>query len=226
MPVSSDVDRAEPGAPILKASSAQMAEGRRSLALRQNAQILDAALSCFSRWGVAKTTLDDIAREAGCSRATVYRLFPGGKEIVLDAVAGRELAHFFTGLADELHAAADDLESLLAVGIAFTTRAIRQHAALQFLLAHEPELVLPLVAFDRCDQVLDHAAAFCTPWLEPHVGAEWAPRAGEWLTRMVLSYVLVPSAGFDLAVDDDARRFVRCFVLPGLTSASHLRPAH
>ena len=33
--------------------------------------------SCIARWGTAKTTLDDIAREAGCSRATIYRLFPG-----------------------------------------------------------------------------------------------------------------------------------------------------
>jgi hypothetical protein len=34
---------------------------------------------------------------------------------------------------------------------------------------------------------------------------------------MVLSYTLVPSSGFDLAVDADARRFVQSFVLPGLT---------
>ena len=183
-----------------------------------DARVVEAALACFARWGVAKTTLDDIAREAGCSRATVYRLFPGGKEAVLEAVTGRELVHFFAGLAEELRASAGDLESLLVAGIAFTTRAIRDHAALQFVLAHEPELVLPLVAFDRFDHVLDHAAAFCSPWLEPHIGEEWAPRAGEWLTRMVLSYTLVPSAGFDLAVDDDARRFVRCFIIPGLTS--------
>jgi len=180
-------------------------------------KVVDAALACFSRWGVAKTTLDDIAREAGVSRATVYRLFPGGKDVVIDAVAGRELVSFFAGLTEELQRSAGDLESLLVAGITFTTRAIREHDALQFVLAHEPEVVLPLVAFDRLDTVLDHAAAFCTPWLEPHVGKEWAPRAGEWLTRMVLSYTLVPSSGFDLAVDADARRFVQSFVLPGLT---------
>ncbi len=179
---------------------------------------MDAALACFSRWGVAKTTLDDIAREAGCSRATVYRLFPGGKDVVLDAVAGRELGRFFDGLRAEL-ALANDLEDLLVAGVTCAARSIRDHAALQFLLAHEPEVVLPLVAFDRLDVVLDHAAAFCTPYLEPHVGQEWAPRAGEWITRMVLSYSLVPSDGFDLATEADARRFVRSFVMPGLTSA-------
>jgi AcrR family transcriptional regulator len=201
-------------------------------------KVVHAALSCFARWGVAKTTLDDIAREAGVSRATIYRQFPGGKDVVLDAVAGRELAQFFAGLRDEMDRTVarperpserdtrperpsereTRLEDLLVAGITFTTRAIREHAALQFLLAHEPEVVLPLVAFDRLDVVLDHAAAFCAPYLEPHVGKEWAPRAGEWITRMVLSYSLVPSDGFDLAVEVDARRFVRCFITPGLTT--------
>ena len=183
-------------------------------------RVLDAALACVARWGVAKTTLDDIAREAGCSRATVYRLFPGGKDVVLDAVAGRELARYFDGLRAALEASRADLEDLLVAGIAFTARSIRDHGALQFVLAYEPEVILPVVAFDRCDHVLDLAAAFCTPWLEPHVGPEWAARAGEWLTRMVLSYTLVPSGGFDLAVDADARRFVRCFVLPGLLTTT------
>ena len=46
----------------------------------QDKRIVDATLRCVGRWGLAKTTLDDVAREAGCSRATVYRLFPGGKD--------------------------------------------------------------------------------------------------------------------------------------------------
>ena len=179
-------------------------------------RVVDAALACFGRWGVGKTTLDDIAREAGCSRATVYRLFPGGKDVVLDAVAGRELRQFFEGLATELDHHADDLEDLLVAGVTFAARHIREHGVLQLLLRHEPEVVLPLVAFDRFDVVLDAAAAFCAPWLEPHVGPEWAPRAGEWLARMVLSYTFVPADGVDLTDETDARRFVRTFVLPGL----------
>src|SRR5262245_45253316 len=43
-------------------------------------RILAATLRCLGKWGTVKTTLDDIAREAGCSRATVYRTFPGGKD--------------------------------------------------------------------------------------------------------------------------------------------------
>ena len=36
-------------------------------------RIRHAALVCVGRFGLAKTTVDDIAREAGCSRATLYR---------------------------------------------------------------------------------------------------------------------------------------------------------
>ena len=44
---------------------------------RRRGRIRDAALVCIGRFGLAKTTVDDIAREAGCSRATLYRYFDG-----------------------------------------------------------------------------------------------------------------------------------------------------
>src|SRR3546814_9749490 len=43
-------------------------------------RLIDAAETCFTRFGVAKTTLEDIATEAGVSRATVYRYFEGGRD--------------------------------------------------------------------------------------------------------------------------------------------------
>lgn len=36
-------------------------------------EVLDAAYVCFTRHGVRRTTMDDIAREAGMSRAAVYQ---------------------------------------------------------------------------------------------------------------------------------------------------------
>ena len=37
-------------------------------------RVLDAAKSCCERWGLAKVTIEDIANEAGVSRATLYRI--------------------------------------------------------------------------------------------------------------------------------------------------------
>jgi AcrR family transcriptional regulator len=177
-------------------------------------RVVTAALACVARWGFTKS-LDDIAREAGVSRATVYRLFPGGKPALLDAVVGHELRNLALALHEALDAA-DGLEDRLVAGIHLASRTIAGHAALQQVLAHEPELVLPHVAFDRFDGLLAAMADLVAPHLEPHVGPELALRTGEWVTRLVLSYTLAPSASYDLTDDADVRRFTRTFLLPGL----------
>jgi AcrR family transcriptional regulator len=191
-------------------------EGTRTAAEPPAARVLAATVVCLGRWGLGKTTLDDIAREAGVSRATVYRLFPGGKDTVVRAAVAGELAAFACALADHLEGV-DDLEDVLVTTLAFTTESVRDHEALQFLLAHEPDQVLPHLAFARFDHVLAGAAAIGSRWLEPHLGAEGAARASEWVARLVLSYALVPSTHYDLGEPHDARRFTRTFLLPGLT---------
>jgi AcrR family transcriptional regulator len=182
---------------------------------RAEQRVVDATLRCIARFGVGKTTLDDVAGQAGCSRATVYRLFPGGKDRLLDAVVGRETARFAAGLTEAL-AGADDLEELLVSGVEYAARHLRQHDALQFLLAYEPELILPMIAFRQMDALLAKAVDVAAPHLAPYVGAGEAARAGEWLARIVVSYLIAPSAGFDLTDADSVRRLVQAHVLPGL----------
>lgn len=48
----------------------------------QHARIVDAAERCFERWGAAKTSIDDVANEAGLSRATVYRYIGTRSELI------------------------------------------------------------------------------------------------------------------------------------------------
>ena len=50
--------------------------------------LLDAMAICVARSGLAATTLEDVAREAGCSRATLYR-YASGKAQILGAQIGR-----------------------------------------------------------------------------------------------------------------------------------------
>lgn len=182
-------------------------------------RVAEAALRCVARWGVAKTSLDDVAREAGVSRATVYRTFPGGKEALVAAVAAREVARFLDHLGEALGAAAT-LEDALVAGITESTLRIRHHDALQFLLTYEPGAVLPQVAFSHFDQVLAAAGAFTAPYLERWLPGEQARRAAEWAARIVLSYSTTPAAGVDAGDEGSVRRLVRTFVLPGLTTAT------
>jgi AcrR family transcriptional regulator len=183
--------------------------------------VVDAALRCVARYGLAKTTLDDVAREAGCSRATIYRAFPGGKDAVGEAVIETEVARLFEAVAARV-AGVRDLEVLLVVAMDEVVERISSHQALQFLLVHEPEAVLPRVAFSAFDTVLAVASAFVAPYLAPWLEAEDARRVGEWVTRIVISYLLCPPAiagsrdGSHRPDEGYLRHLVQSFVLPGI----------
>lgn len=153
--------------------------------------ILAATMRCLSRWGLAKTTLDDIAREARCSRATVYRLFPGGKESLLGQLAADEVERFFRSIADRLDRAVD-LEDLLQEGLAEALRQLRDHPALGYLVEHEPGKVLPHPASGAMAHVLATAGAFLAPHLERWLDPTAARQAADWVVRMALSYAITP----------------------------------
>jgi len=65
-------------------------------------RLLDAAEACFERSGISKTTVEDIAKQASVSRATVYRYFAGRgwhvDDQVLEAFSGRRAAEVFSTL--------------------------------------------------------------------------------------------------------------------------------
>lgn len=186
----------------------------------QRVRIVDAALRCIGREGLAKTTVDDIAQEAGFSRATLYRTFPGGKDAILAAVVDTETARFFSALAVAM-GEAHDLEDVLVVGMTEAARRLQSHGVLNRVRCSEPGALLPYLAFSQMDQVLLRASAFAAPffarWLEP----EEAARAAEWAIRIVVAYLSCPSPGTDLSEPNLVRHVVRRFVLPGLQALSN-----
>jgi AcrR family transcriptional regulator len=179
-------------------------------------RVIDATLRCVARWGVAKTTVDDVAREAGVGRATLYRMFPGGRDALFDGAVAAETARFFARLDGQLGDAAS-LEDTLVIAIVEAGRSLRDHPPLQFLLAHEPEAILPHVAFHQMDAVLRTIAELARPYLSPWLpDSEAAARGAEWVTRIVLSYAVAPSSDVDVCDAASVRSLVRTFILPGL----------
>ena len=189
----------------------------------QEARVIEAALRCIGRWGTAKTTIDDIAREAGCSRATIYRLFAGGKDAVLSAVATAEVARFFAGVAERIEPA-ETMEDVLVAGISEAGRRIQDHAALQFLLANEPETIVPRLAFREAELLLARASAFGAPYLCRWLQLADALRAAEWAARIVLSFGSCPTSEVNLADEASVRRLVTTFILPGLIPLTRKDP--
>jgi AcrR family transcriptional regulator len=176
---------------------------------RLGERIIEATLRCVARWGVAKTTLDDVAREAGCGRASIYRAFRGGKNEVLSATLQHELRRAVATIDDAVRER-DSLEEVLVAGTMTAARLVRDHAALGFLLANEP------IAFERMGRVFDAAAACATPHLARFLPADDVPHAAEWVSRVVLTYAFNPPRSIDLRDEDDAHQFVCDYLLPAL----------
>src|SRR5687768_11146589 len=105
------------------------------------ARVLDATKACCERFGVEKVTIDDIASASGVSRATIYRLFPGSKDVVFEALRVRELEEFFDVLRQRVVGAVD-LEDLLVRTVAAATQELRADDHLALMLASEPGVTL------------------------------------------------------------------------------------
>ncbi|HET8930967.1 MAG TPA: TetR/AcrR family transcriptional regulator [Acidimicrobiales bacterium] len=174
--------------------------------------LVDAAGACLARWGVSKTTVADLANEAGCSRATVYRIFPGGKNQIMAVYGLSELQGFFADASD-LVAAADTLEDALVDVIAAAANGLSDHEGFQFMLSHEPGLVLPYLGFTSIDRLYLLATEILAPAFDRFT-TEHATQLVEVATRITLSHTFQPSATVDLCDRDDVRRLVTRHLIP------------
>jgi AcrR family transcriptional regulator len=177
-------------------------------------RIVAATLVTLARYGVAKTTLEDVAKEAGCARATVYRYF-GGKAQLLHAVVQHESLRVLAAIDGAVPEDATVEEALVAMA-STAAHELLEHDALQFVLAHEPELVLPWVTFDGADRFVAVAAAALAPTFARFVPASEAVRAAEWCTRVLLAYLGSQQAPIVLTEPRDVRTLVTEFVAPAL----------
>jgi AcrR family transcriptional regulator len=183
-------------------------------------RILDATLTCVARVGLGKTTLDDVAREAGLARATLYRYFPG-KQPLISALVAREAGRLGADLL-EATAACRTLEDAVVELVTTAVASLEAHAALQYVLLVEPEVLLPYLAFRRADDFLREASALVAPALEAFLPSDRVARAAEWLVRVVQSYACSPTAEVDLNDPVSVRALVNEFVLPGLVPSNML----
>ena len=174
-------------------------------------RILEAAYACVARWGLAKTTVDAAAKEAGLSRATLYRHFPGGKDELLAAVVDFEVLRFF-GRMTEAVRGATNLVEVVGASLAFAHRALADHVVLQQVLRSEPQLLVP-----RITHSTNRLHPFVRQFIEPFVAAEAAsgrlrpgvdPRlAADYVARMALSYANA-SGGWDFDDPGQVRTLV------------------
>jgi len=182
------------------------------------ARVLDAAKTCCARWGIEKVTIDDIAAAAGVSRATLYRMFPGGKDVLFDAMRVRELEDFFTRLTGHL-VGADDLETLLVRTVVFATNDLRADDHLAIMLASEPGDTLSQLTVQGLPRIIRMASLFIVPFVEPYLSRTTSGLLVDVLARLVISYFLAPSEYVDLGDSVSARHFLNSHIIPAFQSS-------
>lgn len=182
-------------------------------------RILDAAKACCERWGIAKVSVDDIAAAAGVSRATLYRMFPGGRDIVFDALRVRELEEFFTRLQAGV-VGSETLEDLLVRTIVVATHELRADEHLALMLMSEPGDTLSQLTVQGLPRIIRMASLFLAPLVDPYLGREEAARLVDLLARLVISYFLAPSDHVDFGDESSARAFIRIQILPAFSAAN------
>jgi TetR/AcrR family transcriptional repressor of uid operon len=184
-------------------------------------RLLTSTYTCVSRYGLAKTTVEDVVKESGVSRATIYRQFPGGREELLRETVGWEIGRYFIRLADHVQDA-PDLAHLLEDGLVYARRSLLEHELLQKILVTEPERLLGLLSTEAA-KTLPFIADFLLPYLtrEQVAGKLRADvdldRAAEYLARAVLSLIGAPGS-FDLEDPDQVHALVRRELLGGMLS--------
>lgn len=176
-------------------------------------RLIDAAEACFEQFGVAKTTLEDIAAEAGVSRATVYRYFEGGRDEIILGVVLRETRHFLRLLARRI-SKEGTLGDAVVEGVMYTVANVRKNARLALLFA--PEVAGQTTTIAGASTVLfDVSREFLGPLfaraaeagqLRPNVRVE---DATEFVLRMVLSLLAVPGPQRRSAAAE--REFIRVY---------------
>lgn len=169
----------------------------------------------MARDGLAAVTVDDIARAAGVARATVYRVFPGGRDEVVSAAVAAAVADFFAGLRADI-GEVPDVATLLERGLVAGRRRLDRHAVLQRTLADEadrivPELatVMPAVLDALRDELRGRLAR---ERLRPGVDVA---EAADLVARLALSIIGSPG-GWDMDDPAAVRRLVRGHLLAGV----------
>ena len=184
-------------------------------------RVADALLRCVGRWGLAKTTMEDIAAEAGVSRATVYRLFPGGKTAIMYAAVRADVQRLLALLTTEA-AQADDLETCLVEGMHHAGVFLLDHPALAFMRDHERAAIEQIMSFDRMDVLFVATGTVMGPVLRRFLDERESCEAAMWAARLVVSYLSEPSPDVDLRDRSSVQDLERTFMVPGLSTG---RPA-
>jgi len=178
-------------------------------------QILEAAQSTFLHFGVAKTTMDDIAKAAGVSRPTIYRYFRDRDTLVAELIRLRSRQLFVRATKFVLER--ESFRDQLIDGLVFLVDRGRKDPLIRLIVSPEHmDMAAAVVGsshlaadltLEMWGPILDRARE--RGELRPGIDNE---KACEWLGLVQL--ILVGRFDFEDPSDPSHRRMLESFVLP------------
>ncbi len=188
--------------------------------------VLDAAASCYLRFGVAKTTATDIAEVVGISRATLYRRF-GSHEGIFLAVLTRESEAMAVDAEAHL-ARIDDPRERILEGMLYSIEEIGRrpvHAAVfgGDSVAWAATQAIQVEALRRIGE------AGVRPLLESSladgsISEQEMMDLVDWILRILISFAAVPGNGG--RKPEDIRRQLEAWFVPAFEArlgGTHMR---
>lgn len=169
-------------------------------------RILRAAEECVRRWGIRRVSMSDVALQAGVSRGSVYRYFPD-RDALVQAVLER-VAEAHVAEAEPLVRRQPSLTAKVAEAAVFV-RILTDDERRLGLRQHPGEPALATLLLAGTPAMFARWVDFWIPFLdEARAAGEVRTdldlrQASEWIMRILISLVTVPSVTVDL---DDARQ--------------------
>lgn len=157
---------------------------------------LDAATRCFVRYGVKRTSVQDVAAELGVNRTTIYRQV-GTLDQLIRLLIARDLRRLLDGLPSSLDAA-NEPEALVDL-LATIIRYAAEHPVLAKVLRDEPDVIGQFLASDL-PHVIARATAAVAPLLGVAMAAGYLAKRdpevlAESVVRLGITLILAPPPG-------------------------------
>lgn len=161
-------------------------------------RLIEAAIRVIGRYGIKRTTMGDIANEAGVSRQTLYTCYPSKDEVLRGTIR-----HMCKCALSRIEAACDSAHSLgEKLDIAFEQLAIEPYR----MMHASPEASDIVVGFNEvCTVELQQAGEKQRDIIEAILEPYAASLEGSGLTlRQLADYVRFSTSGFKKSAESEA----------------------